>query len=223
MLGIPTRIVTGFRGDLKNRIENYLVVREEDAHAWVEVHLKDRGWIRIDPTGFATARESVQTTEEGVAAGVTERQSAFKALMARANLYVMYVKFMIQKWVLFYDRSRQMQLLRDLMNDTLLVLKFVAGFGMLIVAGAAAYITLRREPCGDRIACAMKMLLARLERHGVVKAPGEDMRHFLRRASEQLGVDLSAIDRNYHDLRYGGADPAQAAKLERLCQAFKLP
>jgi len=48
--GIPARIVTGYLGGNVNPIGNYLIVRQRDAHAWSEVWLQDKGWVRIDPT-----------------------------------------------------------------------------------------------------------------------------------------------------------------------------
>jgi len=47
--GVPARAVTGFRGASWNDYENYLIVRNRNAHAWVEVY--DQGsWVRVDPT-----------------------------------------------------------------------------------------------------------------------------------------------------------------------------
>ncbi|EDN68067.1 transglutaminase domain protein [Beggiatoa sp. PS] len=48
---IPARVVTGYLGGTVNPIGNYLIVRQRDAHAWSEVWLPDKGWVRIDPTG----------------------------------------------------------------------------------------------------------------------------------------------------------------------------
>ncbi len=48
-LGIPARIVNGFRGGEKNRYGGYIIVRESDAHSWVEA-LIDGRWTRFDPT-----------------------------------------------------------------------------------------------------------------------------------------------------------------------------
>lgn len=56
--GIPTRVVTGFRGGSWNTYENYFMVRNSDAHAWVEIFDGRDSWIRVDPTpgaGDATA------------------------------------------------------------------------------------------------------------------------------------------------------------------------
>ena len=49
--GIPARVVTGYQGGYFNTLGNYLVVRQSDAHAWAEVWLQGRGWVRVDPTG----------------------------------------------------------------------------------------------------------------------------------------------------------------------------
>jgi hypothetical protein len=49
--GIPARLVTGFLGGEYNRFEGYLVVRDSNAHAWVEGYLGGReGWQVLDPT-----------------------------------------------------------------------------------------------------------------------------------------------------------------------------
>ncbi|MGP1667771.1 MAG: transglutaminase family protein, partial [Rhodanobacter sp.] len=48
--GIPARVVTGYQGGYWNAAANYLLVRNSDAHAWSEVWLAGRGWVRVDPT-----------------------------------------------------------------------------------------------------------------------------------------------------------------------------
>lgn len=49
-LEIPARVVNGFkRGDF-NSTGGYYVVREKDAHSWVEVYIEGKGWVAFDPT-----------------------------------------------------------------------------------------------------------------------------------------------------------------------------
>ncbi len=48
--GIPTRVVTGYQGGTFNRFADYWIVRQSDAHAWDEIWIEGRGWVRIDPT-----------------------------------------------------------------------------------------------------------------------------------------------------------------------------
>jgi transglutaminase-like putative cysteine protease len=49
-IGIPARLVTGFVATEWNEYGNYYLVRQQDAHAWVEVHLPHSGWVMMDPT-----------------------------------------------------------------------------------------------------------------------------------------------------------------------------
>ena len=48
--GIPARYVNGFLGAELNPIEDYFVVRQQNAHAWVEAYTPQRGWQVYDPT-----------------------------------------------------------------------------------------------------------------------------------------------------------------------------
>jgi transglutaminase-like putative cysteine protease len=48
--GIPARVVTGYLGGEWNPVGGYFIVRQSDAHAWDEIWLDGRGWVRIDPT-----------------------------------------------------------------------------------------------------------------------------------------------------------------------------
>ncbi len=48
--GIPARLATGFLGAEYNPLEGYYVVRQQNAHAWVEAFTPARGWRVYDPT-----------------------------------------------------------------------------------------------------------------------------------------------------------------------------
>jgi transglutaminase-like putative cysteine protease len=56
--GIPARVVTGYQGGELNPYAEYYIVRESNAHAWSEVWLEDRGWVRVDPVA-AVAPERI--------------------------------------------------------------------------------------------------------------------------------------------------------------------
>lgn len=46
--GLPARVVTGYQGGIQN--EDYWLVKQSDAHAWSEVWISGKGWLRVDPT-----------------------------------------------------------------------------------------------------------------------------------------------------------------------------
>jgi len=58
MAGIPARVATGFSpGGYSDRKDAW-IVRDTDAHAWVEVWFDDFGWVTFDPTPEATPARS---------------------------------------------------------------------------------------------------------------------------------------------------------------------
>ena len=53
-LGIPARLATGYSTGTYDPVLNQSVVRERDAHAWVEVFFPNDGWVPVDPSpGYA--------------------------------------------------------------------------------------------------------------------------------------------------------------------------
>jgi transglutaminase-like putative cysteine protease len=64
MAGIPARVSTGFTsGSLDSKTREF-VVRDLDAHSWVEVWYHDIGWVTFDPTP-ASAPPRAQPNEGG--------------------------------------------------------------------------------------------------------------------------------------------------------------
>jgi protein-glutamine gamma-glutamyltransferase len=49
-VGIPSRVVNGFRRGEYNNWNGHFVVRQSDAHSWVEGYFDGVGWIEFDPT-----------------------------------------------------------------------------------------------------------------------------------------------------------------------------
>ncbi|MBI4456020.1 MAG: DUF3488 domain-containing protein [Acidobacteria bacterium] len=59
-LGIPARLVNGFRRGEFNAWGHDFIVRESDAHSWVEAYFQGIGWVEFDPTPPDPARASSQ-------------------------------------------------------------------------------------------------------------------------------------------------------------------
>ena len=49
-LGIPTRLVNGYGAGFYDDIQHRQVVRDADAHVWVESYFPGYGWIPFEPT-----------------------------------------------------------------------------------------------------------------------------------------------------------------------------
>ena len=70
MAGVPARVSTGFTSGSYDRKAREYVVRDLDAHSWVEVFYFDHGWVTFDPTP-ATAPARSQPAEDGTPGGAS--------------------------------------------------------------------------------------------------------------------------------------------------------
>lgn len=57
-IGLPTRYVTGYYASERGEGPNEYIVREKDAHAFVEVYITGYGWMTFDPTTSIEERTS---------------------------------------------------------------------------------------------------------------------------------------------------------------------
>jgi transglutaminase-like putative cysteine protease len=67
-LGIPARLVLGYRVGERNPYLRHYVVRRKNAHAWAEAYLPDQGWITVDPTPMTELPQDLEHDELGLRA-----------------------------------------------------------------------------------------------------------------------------------------------------------
>lgn len=61
--GIATRVVNGFQSGEYNETADVFVVKQKDAHSWVEVYFpQENAWVPFDPTPFAGQMNSAAAT-----------------------------------------------------------------------------------------------------------------------------------------------------------------
>ena len=98
-LGIPARVVNGFRGGEYNDITNSYIVREKEAHSWVEVYFPEFGWVTFDPTPAGDTQDA-------------------GAQWSRVSLYLDAASEIWREWVINYDFTHQMKLSADISSST---------------------------------------------------------------------------------------------------------
>jgi transglutaminase-like putative cysteine protease len=64
MGGLPTRVAAGFTSGTRDDARGEYVVRDYDAHAWIEVWFPRIGWVRFDPTPSTAPARSGRTPEQ---------------------------------------------------------------------------------------------------------------------------------------------------------------
>jgi protein-glutamine gamma-glutamyltransferase len=97
-LGIPSRIVTGFRGGEFNDLTGQYVIRASDAHSWVEAYFPGSGWVSFDPTP----------------AGIPPARTGW----SRMQLYLDALASFWREWIINYDVGHQRALGRTAANNS---------------------------------------------------------------------------------------------------------
>lgn len=108
--GVPSRVVLGYLGGEKNEIGDYFSVYQYDAHAWVEVWLKGKGWLRVDPTGWV----SPERVEQGIEQAVKNEFTGFKTQSQWIREFrhqLQALNYYWNDWMLSYKGDRQKQIL----------------------------------------------------------------------------------------------------------------
>jgi protein-glutamine gamma-glutamyltransferase len=226
--GIPARVVTGYQGGELNPIDLIMTVRQSDAHAWTEVFLAGRGWVRVDPTAAAMPRR----VDGGLARALPQREAP---LMLRAEMeWLRGMRYQWEAlahkwnlWVLGYGPERQRDLLLSLgMRDaaweklTALLFTFLGAMTIVLLAWS-----LRRLSRPDPVQRAWQSFCRKLAAQGVVRAPHEGPRDYSTRAARALPASRRAILRIaalYIALRYGTRTTRPATtRLQRLVRELR--
>ena len=208
--GIPARVVTGYLGGDVNPVGDYLIVRQADAHAWSEVWLRERGWVRVDPT----AAVSPLRVERGVAAAV--EGEAPLPLLVRTDFALLRevahrwdaLAHTWNLWVLGYTAERQRIMVEKLGVEaswrTLGIALAVTG-ALALTITALVMLTPRRRRRRDEVQRLYLDWCARLARRGLPRAPHEGPHDYARRIARwrpELAAAAGKVVEVYAELRY---------------------
>ena len=214
---LPARVVTGYQGGELNRLSDYYIVRQSDAHAWTEVWLGGEGWVRVDPvTAVSPGRvtQSAWRTSFGDEPTASGGKALHVAWLSDARLLLDAGYFYWNGWVMGYGPEMQSALLDRLgiggtaadRASTLLLL--VVSVTIAASIGLSLYLAwlYRRKPAVDPAARQFAAFARRLARlsvppYGASEAP----RAYAERAQRllpQAAAEIDAIVELYLRARY---------------------
>ena len=186
-VGVPARVVGGFRVTEVNPFTGRAVVRDRDAHAWVEAWV-DGAWRAWDPT---PAAEPSSRRGRGLAASLGDLLAGWRD---RAAIAV--------------ARLETRDILLGLLV-TILLLTLLRTLALRLAERRA-----RRSRSRDEAPPhpSFEALARGLARRGIERAPSEPLEAFAARIEADAASAASAI-RRYAALRYGGlGDEADVAR-----------
>lgn len=230
--GIPARIVIGYQGGTMNPLDDYMIVRQSDAHAWSEVWV-DGHWSRIDPT----ATVSPDRVEQGILnAGLDN--SRLPLLLVSNNSLIKNISFLYDsfqnnwnQWIIGFDQKKQDALLKSLgledvssSNLILLLVTCLTITGLIVSWILLTHNTVQK----DRVQHYYNLLCLKLQRHGIQRQLNEGPVDFESRINRDHALstdtqnDLVFIFKAYRILHYGNrSDTNLINRYIRKVRSFK--
>jgi protein-glutamine gamma-glutamyltransferase len=245
-LGIPSRVVNGFRTDEFNDITASYVIRAKDAHAWVEAYFPGYGWQMFDPTPSGTATGS-------------------RHGWARLALYADAMSSFWREWIVSYDTSHQFTLGQAAVTGSrsfwvgsrkwarkqyssmlewarqsqdrvehsparwafagaviALALLLVANLGRIIRAVHEKWVSAHPERSPEQAASIWYQRMARvLARRGLKKTTSQTAQEFVRKIEDQrLREPVARFTDVYESARFGNS-PQDASRLPDLYEEIE--
>jgi len=176
--GLPARVVTGYQGIEKNGVGDYYIVRQSNAHAWAEVWLDDKGWLRIDPTAVVPP--------ERIKPSILNRQARQLAFMnlnlpelnrPKNNLLrvswtflgdnVDNIRYFWNEWIVGFDIFKQQSIMKlmGLSTDVKYLVSTMIGLGLIVISLLSLYWYFLARKINDPIKREYQRFIRKLEKY----------------------------------------------------------
>lgn len=219
MAGIPARIVTGYMGGYHTG--SYLLVRQSDAHAWSEVWLEGRGWVRVDPT----AAVAPGRIESGAMNALSSRRYMFDYEWIRSlknNFDLLQRNW--NEWVIAFGLEQQSRLFQpfglERLDSTKLVLILVVAISLIAALMSPLLLRLRISSNRDAAAKIWDSFRRKLDKAGISTSAAmtpEELGRAATAVNPGEAEEIGRISALYRQIRYAPNAPS----LESLRKAVR--
>ena len=217
--GVPARVVAGYQGGEINPVNKTVIVHQFDAHAWAEVWLASRGWVRVDPTAAISplriefGLEEAMASEGSFLSTMLLSPARYRSIPLLNLLRLRYdaLTYRWQTWVVGFDSERQFNLLRSFFGETTAKAFAIVLLGSWALVLLPVAISLFRAPDIEPVrplAKHYRIFCKRLARLDLIRGPGETPSQFAQRVAEEFpdyAEQLWQITDLYNQLAYADA------------------
>lgn len=222
-MDIPSRIVVGFQGGEWNDKGNYYVIRYSDAHAWSEVWLEGKGWVRADPTAMIAPERiefgmealfalwddnQLQTNITGRALSDLLQPKGVNKSIQSLQQTLANISYQWNKWIVNYNLETQKALLQSIGLNTKYYLRNLILIMLISCSLLIAFYFWRLMPkqkALDETEKLYQQFCTILAEKGLNKNTSEGAYSFAKRAAQhfpQSAADIQRITQYYINQRY---------------------
>ncbi len=220
--GIPSRVVVGFMGGEINPYDSTITVRDKFAHAWSEVYIKGRGWLRVDPTAFIYPQRMAT-----LLATSTTNQQIYGSFFSQSLLFFESINNQFEMFLISYDASSPWGMvtrLNQYLKWNTLALFFVLTLCFLLFAVLLWWVWRLDGSSKDPLGQAYVLILEKLSRMNLEKQKSEGPLEYCMRVETTKNVPrlYGELIKRYITLRFAQPfDNKQAADLYRDVRALR--
>ncbi|MEE9355258.1 MAG: DUF3488 and transglutaminase-like domain-containing protein [Methylococcaceae bacterium] len=233
---IPARVIAGYQGGIFNDIGNFLEVRQADAHAWAEVWLPNKGWVRVDPT-TAIAPERIERSidisnpvNNSVVrfSGSLQDQEMIGRWLKKLQFLGQSAEYNWQRFIINYNGNIQQKLFGHLgINDISQLVGWLVSSIAILIAIVAFFLLRNPKKYKDPILLLYEQFCKKWRKTGLIRLPSEGAVAFANRAvalKPKLTGDIREITSCYQMLRYGKKEirNSEINAFKRLITNFRL-
>lgn len=228
LAGIPARVVTGYQGGEINPIDDFMTLRQSDAHAWSEVYIESKGWIRVDPTA-AIPPANIENTADAQRLNSSQEKpttiyetSWLTRSFKQARFAWDAINNRWNQWIIGYNAKKQKSLfsaigIPEISWQGLSQLLFsILG---ILTAVLAYFIFKPANRSVSEVEKYYARFLKKLSKRGIEKHPAEAAGNFAIRAVESIPdqqAHISNITELYQRLRYRNESAVKKEFIEKV-------
>ena len=155
--GVPARVVSGYLGGEYNQSNDYITVRQYDAHAWVEVYT-GAGWKIFDATAVVAPERLIGSLSQSATLNDEFKNNINFGLVSLSNyaainwlrLELENLDYQWSSWVLGFDKDKQQDLFAALFGNKFIWLVPLGVIIILILSFTAYFIYLNRPKASTK-------------------------------------------------------------------------
>ena len=119
IVGIPSRIVTGYYGGSYNELGDFYIFKQQDAHSWVEVFI-DGKWLHYDPTLSVPIKNILNSPNTNFDSNAVISQTSDNTNIIEINkvgLYFDYINYLWTNNFLKYDEKSRQNFIKEKLSN----------------------------------------------------------------------------------------------------------
>lgn len=222
--GVPARVVGGYQGGDWQASQQYLIVRQRDAHAWVE-YLQDGYWHMFDPTAAIAPERILQGLEQALSQPERDLLAGWQpGWMQQMALQWSHLDYLWSVWVLGFNQQQQAELwlmLQSWLDYWRWLLGVMVGIGISLLLWLLYWQQQRRQLMRLAPDYWRRRVFAELPEPD---QPGESVHSWLKKLAQvnpDAAVPLQQLAASYERVVFAAKPEAASALQQQLRQQRK--